>query len=1134
MTSHNASALTLFRGPGEIRALARDLDWSKTPLGAVSTWPQSLRSTVRTLLSSQYPMILTWGTAFTQIYNDAYAKLIGDKHPRALGEDIRITMAENWDTLGPMIERVMESGQANWTAALPLLMDRAGYREEAYFSVSHAPAENDEGSIVGMLAVCSEVTLQVVGERRLKLLSDLSTQAGEIRSVETTGKDIGAALASDPLDLPFALLYLKGPEETLNLVAATPIDPGAHVPSTVSVGSTATEPLWPFKQVLAGQAQTITGLSDALGLHGGLWQDPVDSAHIMPIAGESDAEPLGVLIVGISPSRALDDAYATFITLVAGQVSTALRNARAYEEAQQRAEMLAELDRAKTQFFSNVSHEFRTPLTLMLGPLEDLLGTQTLTPEVRGELTIAHRNALRLLRLVNTLLDFSRVEAGRSQARFVPTDLASFTADLASSFRSAIERAGLRFDVFCPTLPEPVFVDREMWEKVVLNLLSNAFKFTFSGQIRLELSSTDTHVQLTVADTGVGIAAEHLPRLFERFHRIEDTKSRSYEGSGIGLALVNELVALHGGSVSVNSELNHGTTFTLRIPFGSRHLPDESLQDGASGASESPGAAPFVEEALRWLVDDPVTPRLETQAAGAVMVAARDPMKRRARIVLADDNADMRAYIQRLLEPDHDVVAVADGAAALEVLQQYGADLLLTDVMMPQLDGFGLVRKLREDPLLNTLPIIMLSARAGEEASVDGLAAGADDYLVKPFSARELKARVQSTLELAHLRQEAEEQLAQSRKMDAIGQLTAGVAHDFNNLLAVVIASLDLLERRTHDERTSRLLKNAQQAANRGARLTAQLLAFSRKQRLNARPVDLNSILQGMQALLHATLGGTVELVMNLQAGLWPAQSDSDQFELAIVNLAVNARDAMPSGGSLTIQTQNIGASDSRPASLGRGEFIRISLTDTGEGMSQEVLSHVFEPFFTTKAQGKGTGLGLAQVYGTVRQFGGDVEVQSQPDHGTCISLYLPRTSEPVQAMSEPVNVDLSSPIPLRILLVDDDAQVRHSTSAMLSELGYGHIEAANGQEAIQQLHDGDGIDLLLTDYAMPGMTGMELCKQSLAIKPELRIVLMTGYADSAALSAGNLTILSKPFTLSQLASVIINVASREQTIKLN
>ena len=370
--------------------------------------------------------------------------------------------------------------------------------------------------------------------------------------------------------------------------------------------------------------------------------------------------------------------------------------------------------------------------------------------------------------------------------------------------------------------------------------------------------------------------------------------------------------------------------------------------------------------------------------------------------------------------------------------------------------------------------------------------------------------------------------------MDAIGQLTAGVAHDFNNLLAVVIASLDLLERRTHDERTSRLLKNAQQAANRGARLTAQLLAFSRKQRLNARPVDLNSILQGMQALLHATLGGTVELVMNLQAGLWPAQSDSDQFELAIVNLAVNARDAMPSGGSLTIQTQNISASDSRPASLGRGEFIRISLTDTGEGMSQEVLSHVFEPFFTTKAQGKVTGLGLAQVYGTVRQFGGDVEIQSQPGHGTCISLYLPRTSEPVQAMSEPVNVDLSSPIPLRILLVDDDAQVRHSTSAMLSELGYEHIEAANGQEAIQQLHDGDGIDLLLTDYAMPGMTGMELCKQGLAIKPELRIVLMTGYADSAALSAGNLTVLSKPFTLSQLASVIINVASHEQTIKLN
>jgi signal transduction histidine kinase len=1080
-------------------------------------------------------MILTWGPEFTQIYNDAYAKLIGDKHPQALGDDIRITMAENWDTLGPMIERVMETGQANWTAALPLLMDRSGYREEAYFSVSHAPAENDEGIIVGMLAVCSEVTVQVVGERRLKLLSDLSTQAGEIRSVETTSEEVGKALASDLLDLPFALLYLRGPEENLNLAAATSIAPDSiHASSTLPIAYDAANQPWPLTQALAGQPQTLTGLSKTLGLHGGLWQDLVDCAQVIPIAGESDAEPLGVLVLGISPSRALDEAYRTFITLVAGQISMALRNARAYEQAQQRAEMLAELDRAKTQFFSNVSHEFRTPPTLMLGPLEDLLGKPTLPPEVRDELTVAHRNALRLLRLVNTLLDFSRVEAGRSKARFIPTNLASFTTDLASSFRSAIERAGLRFEVICPPLPEPVFVDREMWEKVVLNLLSNAFKFTFTGQIRLELSSNENHAQLTVADTGVGIAAEHLPRLFERFHRIEGTKSRSYEGSGIGLALVNELVMLHGGSVSVNSPPDQGTVFTLKIPFGSQHLPDESIHDVSSDYDEGPGAAPFVEEALRWLADDTQAYPLESSTAQAVTVAAKHSTKRRARIVLADDNADMRAYIQRLLEPDHDIIAVADGAIALDVVRQHGADLLLTDVMMPILDGFGLVRQLREDPLLKTLPIIMLSARAGEEASVDGLESGADDYLVKPFSARELKARVQASLELAQLRREAEEQLAQSRKMDAIGQLTAGVAHDFNNLLAVVIASLDLMALRTTDERTSHLLKNAQQAADRGAKLTTQLLAFSRKQRLNARPVDLNTMLLGMKELLHSTLGGTVELVMDLQPGLWIAQGDSNQLELAILNMVVNARDAMPGGGTLTIQTQNVGPSDTYPASLGRGEFISVSLTDTGEGMSQDVLSHLFEPFFTTKAQGKGTGLGLAQVYGTVRQFGGDIEVRSLPGRGTRICFYLPRTSEPVQAMTEPVKVGLSPAVPLRILLVDDDAQVRRSTSAMLTELGYEHIKAASGQEAIQQLQDSEGIDLLLTDYAMPGMTGMELCKQSLGIRPELKMLLMTGYADSAALPTGSLTVLNKPFTLNQLADTIINVVSHKQKIKLN
>ncbi|MFC6050177.1 ATP-binding protein, partial [Methylobacterium hispanicum] len=563
---------------------------------------------------------------------------------------------------------------------------------------------------------------------------------------------------------------------------------------------------------------------------------------------EAGSEPLGVLILGVSPSRALDEGYRGFLDLVAGQVSTALRNARAYEEERRRAEALAELDRAKTRFFSNVSHEFRTPLTLMLGPLEEALRDPGIAPGSRKELEVAHRNALRLLRLVNTLLDFSRVEAGRVEATFAPADLAALTADLASTFRSAVERGGLALRVDCLPLPETVFVDRDMWEKVVLNLLSNAFKFTFHGSIDVRLGPGPADVCLTVADTGVGIPAEALPHVFDRFHRIEGTRSRSHKGSGIGLALVRDLVSLHGGDVEVRSTLGQGTTFTVTLPFGRSHLPADRVVE-AGAAPDEGQARGYVEEALRWL---PQVPSNVVSLRGSLEEAPSGDG--RPRIVLADDNADMRAYAERLLGRDHQVVAVGDGAAALEALRKAPADLLLTDVMMPVLDGIALTRAVRADPALRTVPVIMLSARAGAEAGVEGLEAGADDYLVKPFSARELQARVRANLELSRLRAEAQEQAVQTRKMDAIEQLTGGVAHDFNNLLAAVMGSLELAERKVTDERALRLLHNAMQAAQRGARLTEQLLAFSLKQRLEAHPVDLNGVLSAMAEQLHRTL----------------------------------------------------------------------------------------------------------------------------------------------------------------------------------------------------------------------------------------------------------------------------------------
>ncbi len=432
------------------------------------------------------------------------------------------------------------------------------------------------------------------------------------------------------------------------------------------------------------------------------------------------------------------------------------------DEQKRVEESLAAVDRAKTTFFSNVSHEFRTPLTLMLGPLEEIQkeAREQLSPAHLELLATMRRNGLRLLKLVNTLLDFSRMEAGRAQTSYQPTDLASFTSEIASAFDSAMKNAGLRFSVECPPLADPVYVDRDMWEKIVLNLLSNAYKFTFEGEVALSLKSVDGAVELQVRDTGVGIPDEHREHVFERFHRIEKARVRTYEGTGIGLALVQELVKLHGGNVRVDSTVGIGSTFTVTIPSGADHLPTERIQAAKTLASPTIRADAYVEELKQWLG---IEPGIAVDAGSLPHQASRTPSPepaasaKRELIVLADDNADMRHYLSRLLSERYEVHAAADGLQALEVTQKLRPALVLADVMMPQLDGFGLLRAIREDASLASTPVILVSARAGEESRVEGLEADADDYLIKPFAARELLARVAAHVKMASLRRETAE-----------------------------------------------------------------------------------------------------------------------------------------------------------------------------------------------------------------------------------------------------------------------------------------------------------------------------------------------------------------------------------------
>jgi signal transduction histidine kinase/DNA-binding response OmpR family regulator len=742
-------------GGGEMARLIGETEWSKTPLGPIDTWPQSLRTTVSLCLASNFPINIIWGPEHCQIYNDGYRVVCGAAHPQALGEPYTKTWASAWPAIGAPFHRAL-AGATSFLENQRMFLFRNGYLEETFFTFSLSPIRDESGEIGGLFHPVTETTASMLAERRARLLRDLNASLGEVRATRQVFDNVLATVAAHAFDLPFVLLYtLDAQDRSYRLAGSVGVSPGDPIAPPSLPGDAVTP--WPVNHLSAAREPIEVALSPPG--HGvaarGPYEESPHTALAFAITAPDMPRPQVLLMVGVSSRLPLDEAYRGVLGLLAAALGAGLAGARSYEEARQRAEMLAALDRAKTAFFSNVSHEFRTPLTLMLGPIQDALADgDDLPPIQRDRLHLAHRNALRLLKLVNSLLDFSRVEAGRSRATFQPTDLAGLTAELASNFRSACERAGLTLVVDCPPLPQPVNVDREMWEKIVLNLLSNAFKFTLKGGIAVSLRQMDDRAELVVEDTGLGIAENQLPRVFERFHRIEGQGGRTHEGSGIGLALVEELAKLHGGAVSARSRLGQGSAFTVGLPLGAAHLPRDQVSNRESLTDISGHAEAFVAEALRWLPD------AEDGGPAGMAETVQDfgaPIEGRPRVVLADDNADMRAYVKRLLEAGgYEVQAVSDGRSALEAaLTGPPPDLVLSDVMMPGLDGFGLLDALRAEARLEGLLVILLSARAGEEARVEGLAAGADDYLVKPFSARELRARVDGAVRLARQRSQA-------------------------------------------------------------------------------------------------------------------------------------------------------------------------------------------------------------------------------------------------------------------------------------------------------------------------------------------------------------------------------------------
>lgn len=1456
----------------------RGLDWENTSVGAPADWPQPLRSIVRILLTSRYQMWMGWGEDLCFFYNDAYSPTLGVKHPWALGQPASVVWREIWSDVGPLVEHVMKTGESTYNEGMLLILERSGFPEETYHTFSYSPLFDEAGAVCGMLCVVVEETERIIDARRLATLRDLATATAGTTSQKQLFDATGTHLAKNRRDLPFTLLYtFDSTNGSASLATSSGTDANhGGFPKSIALGAN----LFDEERLKQGaHFVVIDDLQDRFGpLPTGEWPIAPKEALVVPISQQGSPELAGFLVAGVNPYRRIDTAYRDFVRLIANQLAGAIANIRGLELERQRAEELAAIDRAKTAFFSNVSHEFRTPLTLMLGPLEELLNAETVSPEhTRSQAQLAHRNGMRLLRLVNSLLDFSRIEAGRINAIYEPTDFVEFSSDIASAFRSAIEKAGLEYAIEAEPLPEPVYLDRDMWEKIVLNILSNAFKFTLRGGIKVTIAPTNdgTGAQIAIADTGIGIAANELPRLFDRFHRVEGAQGRSFEGTGIGLALVQELVRLHGGSIDVASELGVGTTFTVRIPLGHAHLPSEKVRSESQVSAAPTKVQPYVEEAIRWLPALHSTPLM----SGVTEKDQAIPTGAGKRILLADDNADMREYVLRLLQSNgYEVHAASDGVAALRLARSGSFDLIVTDVMMPKLDGFGLLEAIRSDERLASTPVIMLSARAGEEARVEGIESGADDYLTKPFAARELLARIQTNIQMAAVRRDAarailqreqqlqisrerlsralatgriavyewkptedrlhvhgslgeafglsiddaakglpiatffdgihpddraptaalvkrtlqtnepfvaeyrligggsertilsrgnletlptgervftgvlidltsekrtehelkertralqilnraaatiagevktesvvqaivdagveligaqfgaffynvhdeagerymlysisgvpreafssfpmprntavfaptfngtaivrsdditkdprygknsprkgmppghlpvcsylavpvrsttnevlgglffgheepgkfteraeelisglaataavamdnarliqdvqrelkqrriaeaelqslnatleqrvreevaerlraEEALRQAQKMEAVGQLTGGVAHDFNNLLTVIIGGLDTIRRAklTDEARIRRSTDLALLSAQRAASLTSRLLAFSRRQPLDPKPVDLNTMVRDMTELLHHTLGENIELDGVLAPRLWTAEIDQNQLESAIINLAVNARDAMPEGGKLTIETANT-VLDETSAETDRevkpGEYVMVAVSDTGAGMDRETLEHAFEPFFTTKEVGKGTGLGLSMVYGFAKQSGGHVTIDSEHGQGTTVKLYFPRYSgtetseEDYRGRHVPTAIANET-----ILVVEDNEEVRMYSVMVLKELGYDVLEARDADEALKQLDSPRRIDLLFTDVILPGRSGRVIADIARKRRPTLRVLYTTGYSRDAIVHHGRLDpgveLIGKPFTFEGLA----------------
>ncbi|MBV9717358.1 MAG: response regulator [Solirubrobacterales bacterium] len=955
-----------------------EFDWARTPLGPIRGWPQSLKSAVAICLHSRHQMALYWGPELNCIYNDAERDILGNLHPWALGCPAHELLRDSWPMVGPQLMAVMEHGEATWDEDRPLTFARRGLLEVGYFSYGYSPIVDDRGGVGGVLLVSHETTPRVLAERRMDTVREMGLRSMDAQTERQASRRAARALARGP-DAAFALIYLIGEDGRARCDATAGL---ARVAKTARgrahLDSATVARLMP--QVRTRRRGRL--MSAAEFVEGDATSRRPRLALVVPIAPGAAEGALGFIVAGIGDDLQLDTEYRRFLemaALVAGRSIAAARQRRLERE---RSDSITALERAKTALYRDASHELRTPLALVLGHLEHVLDGLNFAEPARESLEAAHRGALRMLKLVNALLDFARIEAGTHLAAFAPTDLARLTCEIAAMFTSTVERAGLRLTVDCPRFSAPVYVDPEAWESIVSNLLSNALKFTPAGEIELSCREEQACALLTVRDTGIGIAEQDLDRVFSRFHRVEDSRARTHEGTGIGLALVRQLVKLHGGSVEAHSRPNQGTEMVVRIPLRPAQLAAHGSPADATAGGVGKSASLFIAEAEAWLRPEVSGPRPAASPLPGEPLTSRRHAEGR-RVLVVEDNADMQGYLFRLLSPRYEVRIARNGAEAYELTVADAPQIVLSDVMMPGVGGLDLLRELRSNPGTRHLPVMLVSALADPGSAEEAFQLGADDYIVKPFSGRELLARVDATIESARSRSRAATEQGRSEERRRVQRELGALLNDLRAAQRRVVMAGDAerrkVERDLHDGAQQRLM---------AIRLELGLLADVAEQDPPAARAKLDA--------LRGELDGALDELRELAHGLYPPLLESDGLRAALE--AAARRAVIP----ITIEAAEF---DRGPVAIESAayfcclEALQNAAKHAGAGARATVRLDIDGGVLLFRVDDDGCGFdpdvvrpgqGLTDLRDRVEALGGHADITSVPGEGTTVRGQIP------------------------------------------------------------------------------------------------------------------------------------------------